>query len=554
MTLLAENRYLYGRITNQKALMQNDLIDIKLLNNDAEVRFTVSPNAEFSNGSQKSHIAKEINDIDEALAASKLTIDEINKDIDRLTSHADGFDNIIAVSSGIITGLIDAFFVGEFNLAEAKADSHKYVNKFIEKYANLRGYEGKGLSGAISFLEDKFPVEQDNVWKDTRISSTKLHHLEDLAHHPTLLGLGAAIFVKFFRAAVFVDKDGDWHLLKVDTDSKTLLKIWLPVIITGMLNWLIYIAESKYADKMDEEIPKPIQKLMKLLAQAPAVIEVLKVTDNWLGHLVSDMGGSKNTAGGGMGIPGIFLSLLKEISSIPGINKTDLPKIVSDLYSKSKFDMRAELAVVEHLGKQAVPVIINECIVRSFYFVRHLVAEKKEHSEWKDVNWNNILPWGNRTINRMMTIASGTFMAVDMADAAIRSGVKSGGEPAAFLANFVLRVNFVGVGRFAIAIYSDVRMGCKLQRQRNERIRLQTQILYLCNAKLYYKQAEMWIEAKDAGMAVEEMEKAADAAVSYYVETIKEIGQNTRKMSSYKEGIEKNNSDLLESISNILKL
>jgi len=534
--------------------MKTDLVNIKLQNDDMEVCFSVSPNGVFADDLGRKCMAKEINSIDDVLAANQQTIYDINNDIDRLTNHADGFDNIIAVSSGILTGLIDAFFVGEFNLSEAKADSHKHVNKFIEKYAHLRGYEGKGLSGAINFLEDKFPVEQDNIWKDAGISSTKLHHLEDLAHHPTLLGLGAAIFVKFFRVAIFVDKDGEWHFLKVDTDSKTLLKIWLPVIITGLSNWLIYIAESKYADKMDEEIPKPIQKLVKLLAQAPAVIEVLKVADNWFGHLVSDMGGSKNTAGGGMGIPGIFLSLLKEISSIPGINKTDLPKIVSDLYSKSKFDMRAELAVVEHLGKQAVPVLINECLVRSFFFVRYLIAEKKEHSEWKDVNWNKVLPWGNRTINRMMTIASGTFMAVDMADAAIRSGVKSGGEPATFFVNFVLRVNFVGIGRFATAIYSDVRMGCKLQRQRNERILLQMQMLYLSNAKLFYKQAEMWMEAKDAGKAVEEMEKAADAAVSYYVESIKEIGQNTRRMLSYKKGIEKNNSDLLDSISNILKL
>ena len=59
----------------------------------------------------------------------------------------------------------------------------------------------------------------------------------------------------------------------------------------------------------------------------------------------------------------------------------------------------------------------------------------------------------------MLTIATGTFTAIDLADAAIRSAIKSGGEPMTFLKNFVLLVNFVGVGRFAIAIGQDTLMG-----------------------------------------------------------------------------------------------
>ena len=114
------------------------------------------------------------------------------------------------------------------------------------------------------------------------------------------------------------------------------------------------------------------------MAASPAVIEVLLIAHNWFGHLVSDMGGSKNTAGGGMGIPGLFLSLLKELASIPPLNMTPLSEVVSDFYSKDKFDMRTELAIVEHLGKQAIPVILNEAIVRTFYFVRRLITEKQK--------------------------------------------------------------------------------------------------------------------------------------------------------------------------------
>ena len=47
--------------------------------------------------------------------------------------------------------------------------------------------------------------------------------------------------------------------------------------------------------------------------------------------------------------------------------------------------------------------------------------------DFNRINWNNVLPFKNRTVIRMLTIATGTFTAIDMADAAIQSAVKSGG-------------------------------------------------------------------------------------------------------------------------------
>jgi hypothetical protein len=59
----------------------------------------------------------------------------------------------------------------------------------------------------------------------------------------------------------------------------------------------------------------------------------------------------------------------------------------------------------------------------------------------------------------MLTIATGTFTLVDLTDAAIRGALKSGGNAALFAKEFVLRVNFVGVGRFAVAAATDIAMG-----------------------------------------------------------------------------------------------
>lgn len=535
----------------------NTITSLKTSDEEFEVEYEIISNVEPNTfSSTQSDINKLISGLDDRLAKNQAVLDDLNSNIDRLTNHADGFDYAISACSGVLCGFIDSFFVGEFNFEELKADSNKHVNKFVEKYAKLSGWDGNGrLKSAVEFLEKKFPVDQDNVWKAAGISSTRLHHLEDLAHHPTPCGLFFAILVSFFRCAVFVDKGGEWHFEILETDKKKLAKLWIPILVSGILRWMVYVAESKYLEIEGKELPKPISKLLKTIAYTPGIVDILKVSMNWFGHLVSDMAGSKQTAGGGMGVPGLFLSLLKELSSLPYIKDTNLPKIVSDWYSKDKIDMRAELAIVEYAGRQAIPVILNECFVRTFFFVRHLIEEKKNAGEWEKVNWNKIVPWGNRTINRMLTIATGTFTTVDVADAAIRSVVKNGGNvynPKLY-ADFVLRINFVGLGRFAIAVGTDIHMGVKREKLRKERMFRQSEQMLLGTTKVFYKQADMWISAKDTSEAIDKMEETAIESVGYMKDSLIEISSCLSNMTTYRPIIEENNPGLLNQISDILK-
>ena len=515
-------------------------------------------------------ISTQIDDIEFQLQEKQALIDELNIDIERLTNHADGVDNMIAVASGVLTGLIDAFFIGEFNFAELKADSNKHINKFVEKYARANGYKGNGrLKDIISFLEKKFPVEHDNVWKATGISSTKLHHLEDIAHHPTPVGLLASIGVTFFRLGIFINKDGIWNFQAIDTNPKQLLKIWLPVVVSGVMLWLIHLAKSKHPEKLDK-LPKFVKRIVVALAAAPVVIEVLLKAHNWFGHLVSDMAGSKSTAAGGMGIPGLFISLLKELASEKPLNNiTSLSKVVSDLYSKDGWDLRSELAIVEYLGKQSMPVLLNEVLVRTFYFVRHLIVEYKQAKDtlnindvdgndvsiWQKINWNNVIPFKNRTIERMMTIASGTFVAVDAADAAIRSAIKNGGNvynPKLYV-DFILRLNFVGIGRFAVAVGTDIYMGCKREKLIDERLKLHSEMLHLSNAKVFYKQADMWQSAKDATIAIEHMKNTAMNSLMFYYKTAKHMDVVWDKVAANVSTIRSLDSEFCDELLNELE-
>jgi hypothetical protein len=92
------------------------------------------------------------------------------------------------------------------------------------------------------------------------------------------------------------------------------------------------------------------------------------------------------------------------------------------------------------------------------YFIRHLYLELKEKETVEMIEWKRVIPFHNRTIARMTTISTGTMEVVDMTDAAIRAGMKSGGNPVVFASQFVLRINFVGIGRFTIACTTDVAM------------------------------------------------------------------------------------------------
>ena len=129
------------------------------------------------------------------------------------------------------------------------------------------------------------------------------------------------------------------------------------------------------------------------------------------------------------------------------------------LLEPMKFDLRTEIGVLHEIGKQVVPVLMNESLVRSFYFIRRLSnelkrVEIKSFNDFKKINVEKILPFNNRTIKRMVTVSSGTFVALDAADAAVRAGLKNGIHPK-FFVDFAVRINVVGVGRFIVACKAD---------------------------------------------------------------------------------------------------
>ena len=588
----------------------NEVVSLKSKVDGVEVEYEVLSPLDLTKytDERQIQIIENINSVDILLNENQKQIDEINAQIDTLTNHADGIDYAVSVACGVLTGAIDVLLVGEFDFTTTKENVDEKFKEFVSKKAKKveeeernekikkaiadkrKKAEEKGetlsneeiqkikdginkkfdeshdinqkiqkaiekakergeviddkkikeitdqinnneMAKSIRKLEQKFGIPSDSAYEEigNGISSMS-HHLDDLAHHPTPVGWMASIMTQFTGNAYFQNKDG--------TNIKIKAKP-VKVIKNGKEKVEIRLIGEGIKEKL------------------------FCGTVNWLGHLVSDMAGSNSSVKKGnlgMGLPGPILSTLKELSMLPIIKKTPLPKLLYDLFTNDsallsgfKMDLRSELALGIELGKQAIPVFINEVLVRAFYFIRRFIAEAKKAENFKDINWGNTFPFKNRTIVRMLTISYGTFETIDLADAAIRGAIKSGGTLPGFFANFVLRVNFVGVGRFAIACGTDVSMGVKNESLRRERIRLYNEQIYMLEAKVYYRQGSMWIAAENASIATDELCLYINEMIPWVMELNERIISGVRELEQCATKIAANNPEWAEQMKRKLR-
>lgn len=275
----------------------------------------------------------------------------------------------------------------------------------------------------MKFLEKKFPIPSDRNTPD--FGGGLQHHLRDFAHHPTIVGLIFSLLTQFTYKSYGTDIIGGFIVVDVPEAGKAFI---------------------------GDDIPT----------------KIIYGTVTWFFHLVSDVAGSGGTAGfgGGTGIPGPILSLAKELSALPlfrnmKIGDNSLSVFLSKLFNGTLFaehdengriirdsllrlDLRGELGVGIELSRQAVPVIANECIVRTFWFIRRF-AEKLRDADVNSIGGLSAIipdfpkPSEDPTLTRMLTIATGVFTTIDIGAAVITK-------------KYLVAVNFAGVGRFGVAI------------------------------------------------------------------------------------------------------
>ena len=127
--------------------------------------------------------------------------------------EADKLDYIVAVSSGVLSGLIDVFYMGELSLDHASEWGRDKIEKVVMKVARVEGYSGNDLSDAIKTLEKNHPLAADGNTND--FGGGLQHHLRDFSHHFSIGGLFFSIFTQFTGLVVGTDKAGMPHVAPV---------------------------------------------------------------------------------------------------------------------------------------------------------------------------------------------------------------------------------------------------------------------------------------------------------------------------------------------------
>ena len=445
------------------------------------------------------------------VVSSKLekNLDSLNK----LTPECDKTDYILSACSGALCGFIDVFLVGKPGESPIGEITDMWFANRTEDFARLCGWTGdKGnLSSAIRYLEKKFKIPYDqngigDIAKELLGLTPTNHHFKSLGHNPTILGLFFSILNQFTNTSHFVSEgelitfskfDGDFHLEGKDLPSK---------LFCGFTNWF--------------------------------------------GHLISDMSGSSSSKGRGMGIPSPFWSWTNDIIAIK--KKLNLPvgefdksinELALDIY-KQGYDARFQAA-------QAIPVFVNELLVRFIYSIRRLVRyfsiTKKDDRSFS-LLWKSCEPFSNATIKRMLTVAHGTFCVIDAGDAIAR-GFATGGS-SFNVTEFVLRLNIVGIGRFTISLYGETSRGLKRNDIKEDIIILKREKLILADyveglkflAEIYDDESLLLFtrELKESDMYVQAFEKSVILAEKRNVPK-DEILRNKADIDSYFKGDRKNN-------------
>ncbi len=336
--------------------------------------------------------------------------------VKNLTPECDLTDYALSASCGALCGIIDIFLVGAPGQSVLVQVSDKWVENRVKDFAKLCGWKGDGSKSAIRFLEKKFKIPYDQTTvggaaKEVFNLTTNNHHFKSLAHNPTLLGLFFSILDQFTNTSHFVS-DGELLTLINASDTFALRGNSVPgKLFCGVVNWI--------------------------------------------GHLFSDVAGSAGSKGRGMGIPSPLWTWMNDMIAIKrsiGLPASEFDKSFNDLAMgifEKGYDSRFQTA-------QAIPVFVNELVVRVFYATRRMIGyfrmTPKIERSFKSL-WQSCEPFSNATVKRMLTVAHGTFCLLDVGEATARAVAEGGANVAAF----VMHVNVIGVGRFSVSLYGEAK-------------------------------------------------------------------------------------------------
>lgn len=334
-------------------------------------------------------------------------------------------DYILATSCGLVSGLIDAIFVGDPQNSILGKATDDLADKFVIKAAQFFWKNDKRSAGkskkmptelhtSISYFEQAFPAKYDARYaKDLKDSEGILehmnpsnHHLLSPAHSPDPIGLVFSIIDQF--------------------NDKGTASFW----DKGKVIHVIPAKQSKN--------PYPY------FYGSDATSKLYCGFVNWLGHLISDIAGSSSTrtpgkTGRGMGISMPFYSLV-EACNWGSFNGDTFAEMMTKVYEDG-YDFRFGIAT-------AIPVVINELLVRTVWTI------KNKFMEGKDLR-SSLPSMKNGDFRLFLLTATTTFEVVDCTFALGHAVKFESGLSFNWIGLFS-NVNLIGITRLSGLILKEV--------------------------------------------------------------------------------------------------
>jgi hypothetical protein len=375
-------------------------------------------------------------DVDVAMYESDRIYDSdefVDADFEASLPEKDYSYYVVAVASGIITGTFSNLKLSKENIEKINEWKNKDWDKYVMLAAQMAGYSKSDVKGAMSFLKKRIVPFVDESLQDEVKSSVDIL-LKQLSSHPSLAGLVFAIFTQFSGKKYSFDEGGissipvpDYYAIGRNVEEK---------LVYGLLYWILYLAVNVAVSKRnildDIKIPKEVIKVLKELYKLPmfssfphSYDDVEKLYSEWI------------------------------------VNIFEKTKYTDESGDEKKFDLKETIEQIKQESIYgSILVVINECIVRSFYLIKKLIEECKNKriatfADLSKVDTDKILPFNNRLVSRMVLISSGCFVGINVAGATLKyiANHKNNGEN--FSKTLLTEINIAGVGRFVFAVVAD---------------------------------------------------------------------------------------------------
>lgn len=451
-------------------------------------------------------------------------LNELKKDINRLTCNAELSDYAVSAMCGLLAGRLNSVInkvskLGYGNIRPSEEKNENSPYEIADLTAVLIGETSERKNTVhVGALDPSVPMLTDGSDETGAVFSESLlgdiakacgeelpEKRKKLSHSSNLLGLVLSICEQFSNhpsfkcerdiahvgAAIEITPEGNF--VSIEKNGK---------IFSGILNWFFNVARDMALDT------------------APAKSR-LRVT----------------------GAFSSLLTVIRELSQLPCVREEKFLKRLYDSFSsfisgKEGEKLRADMNIIfvkENekglLKKQQSTVMLNELLVRSVFFVRGFIRQISEKHSVSLLNYSELIPSRDRTLNRMLTVSIGVFTAVDITRASVRAVAKGGAiSLPKFLFDTVLKVNIAGIGRFALELKSDIEMLLEKDGLRDERIRLCGEQLALGSARVFYRQAGMWVCAEDTVKTLSEACRLAEKAVELHVKAINDMDNDLKEI------------------------